>query len=163
MNNNNIIKVLLETGNGVKNLSTPGMIKILLNTPDTEMDNIIKTLQESHNFCDEIFYVLFITGGVDRYPELYDKYNESLIVAYALKIGDSSITAEEVLGFLDEINFSSPVTEDPVEICWNMSLFGPSRNFMDLWREQVKGTGSRVFGPDEISWMKDKFYNMNSD
>lgn len=129
------------------------MIKILVNIPDAEADNIIKCIQETHRILDEIFYTLFLAGDVSRYEELYEKYGEMLIVAYALKVDDPTITTEEVLEFLGEIDFSSLITEDPTEICWDMALFGTSRNFIDLWRRQVKETGSRIYGPVERTWM----------
>lgn len=162
MNDNNIIKVLLETNSGVRYLTSSGMIKILVNIPDDETDNIIKCIQETHRTLDEIFYTLFLTGSVSRYEELYEKYEETLIVAYALKVDDATITTEEVLEFLGEIDFSSPISAEPTEICWDMALFGTPRNFMDLWRRQVKETGSRIYGPVERTWMQDTYYELNN-
>ena len=56
------------------------MIKIIVNIPDAKTDNIIKRIQETHGFHDEFFYTLFLTGGVSRYEELYEKYEETVIV-----------------------------------------------------------------------------------
>lgn len=162
MTDNNIIKVLLETGSGIGHLTSSGIIKILVNIPDDEVDNIIKCIQETQGFYDEIFYTLFLTGGVSRYEELYEKYGETLVVAYALKVDDPTIATEEVLGFLEEIDFSSPISAELTEICWDMALFGTPRNFMDLWRRQVEENGSRIYGPVESSWMHDTYYELNN-
>ena len=40
-------------------------------------------------------------------------------------------------------------------------MFGTSRNFIDLWRRQVKETGSRIYGPDERAWMLDTNCELN--